>query len=420
MSVHHPSQFAALVGIDWADAKHDICELDQVRQTISSTLIKHSPETIDQWARALKQRYGGKVVAVATELKSGPLINALRKYSHLTLFTVNPSTVAKYRKAFTQSGAKNDIEDARIILDILRRHMDKLSPLSEESTTMKNLAMLVEARRSLVQNRVDLSNRITGLLKNYYPQVIDWFKEKDSVIFCDFIARWPSLSEAKRARKTTLQAFFNEHNARYTLVNKSRIAEIKAAEPLTCDPGVIDPNRLIVTLLVPQLKLLLESIDRVDKEIAQRYRQQKDAAIFSSFPGAGPCLAPRLCVAFGEDRSRYQSASDLQKYAGVAPVIEQSGQKRWVHWRYSCPKFLRQTFVEWAGQTVRFSFWAKAFYEQQKAKGKSHNTIIRALAFKWIRIAFRCWKDRRPYDESVYLSALKERKSPLLKYAISA
>jgi len=109
---------------------------------------------------------------------------------------------------------------------------------------------------------------------------------------------------------------------------------------------------------------------------------------------------------------------EFQKHVGFAPVIEQSGNKSWTHWRYSCPTFLRQTFVEWAGQSVRYSFWANAYYEQQNAKGKAHQTIIRSLAFKWIRIVFRCWKTRTLYDESKYLQALKKRNSPLLKFAV--
>jgi len=104
-------------------------------------------------------------------------------------------------------------------------------------------------------------------------------------------------------------------------------------------------------------------------------------------------------------------------YAGVAPVIEQSGKQSWTHWRYSCPKFLRQSFVEWAGQSVRYSYWARAYYEQQISKGKPHNAAIRSLAFKWIRIVFRCWKNNTAYDEATYLNALKKRGSPLLKFA---
>lgn len=337
---------------------------------------------------------------MATELKKGPLVYALSSHDHIVLFPVNPRTVAKYRKAFTSSGAKDDPGDARILADILDRHRDKLSSIEPDSAEVRALAQLVEHRRKLVHDRVKLTNRITGILKGYYPQVIDWFKEKDTVIFCDFLTRWPSLTEVKRAHKKTLLTFFNQHNAHYSSINKQRIDDIKNAVPLTEDEGVVAPNRIMITLLVPQLRYLIDAIESLDSEISLRYKSFSDRRIFDSFPGAGPKLAPRLLVAFGQNRSRFTSAADIQQYAGIAPVIEQSGQKRWTHWQHSCPKFLRQTFIEWAGQSVRFSFWAKAYYEQQKAKGKRHNTRIRALAFKWIRIAFRCWIEHKPYDES--------------------
>jgi transposase len=137
--------------------------------------------------------------------------------------------------------------------------------------------------------------------------------------------------------------------------------------------------------------------------------------LFRNLPGAGPVLAPRLLAAFGEDRERYHSASEIQQYAGIAPVTERSGQKSWVHWRYRAPSFLRQSFVEWAGETIPRSFWAKAYYQQQRDKGLAHQAAVRALAFKWIRIVFRCWQDRTPYDESVYLLALQKRGAPLLQ-----
>ena len=171
--------------------------------------------------------------------------------------------------------------------------------------------------------------------------------------------------------------------------------------------------------LIPQLEVLIKAIQRMDKEIALRYATMADGYIFDSLPGAGAQYAPRLLVAFGTNRDRYLDANQIQKYSGIAPVIESSGNKSWTHWRYSCPKFIRQTFVEWAGQTVRYSFWARAYYEQQKSKGKPHNTIIRSLAFKWIRIIFRCWKERKPYDEAKYLQTLKDRGSPLLQFIVN-
>ena len=420
MKAFKTSDFAALIGIDWADQKHDICECPLHNKKISLSVISSQPKSIYSWAIDLKKRYPNQKVAIACELKKGPLIYALEQFDHIVIFPLNPATVAKYRKAFAQSGAKDDPSDAFIQFEMLDRHMDRLRPIEPEGADIRSLRLLSEYRRKLVQDRVDMTNRMSDLLKCYYPQVLDWFKEKDTLIFCNFLAKWPSLVEAKRARKSTFIKFFNENKSRYNAVNERRIAEIKSAFPLTEDPGIIEPSRIMIELLVPQLRSLIESIERMDYEIKTRYKQQNDKNIFDSFPGAGPQLAPRLLVAFGSNRSRYQDASEIQKYAGVAPVLERSGQKSWVHWRHSCPKFLRQTFVEWAGQSVRFSFWAKAYYQQQIEKGKPHNTAIRSLAFKWIRIAFRCWKTYTPYDESKYLETLKERGSPLLAYAVKS
>jgi transposase len=420
MKAFNPADFAALIAIDWADRKHDVCELEYQNNKPIFTVTPSKPEAINAWANALKQKYKGQLVAVACELKKGPLIYALSKFKHIVLFTINPSTVAKYRKAFTQSGAKDDPTDAAIQLEILQQHMPKLNVITPDTESIRSLAQLVEYRRKLVQDRVDLTNKITSTLKNYYPQVLDWFNEKDSMIFCDFLLRWPSLEHVKRARKQTLIDFFNQHNSRYLAVNEKRINEIKQAEVLTNDNAIIQPNLLLIECLVAQLKPLMLSIERFDHDIKSIYKKHNDRFIYDSLPGAGPQMAPRLLAAMGSNRERYQSSEEVQKYAGIAPVTERSGKKEWIHWRYSCTTFLRQTFVEWAGQSVRYSFWARAYYRQQAAKGKPHNTIIRALAFKWIRILFRCWKTKTAYDESTYLEALKRKGSPLLKYAVES
>lgn len=420
MKAFNVSDFAALIGIDWADRKHDICEVNCQTNKQDFTIISSNPKAINAWANELKIKYNGQLVAVACELKKGPLVYALSKFDHIVLFPINPSSVAKYRKAFTHSGAKDDPTDAAIQVEILQLHMSKLNVIEPDSESVRSLAQLVEYRRKLVQDRVDLTNRITTTLKNYYPHVLDWFKEKDTMIFCDFLLRWPSLKQAKRARKQTLIDFFNQHNSRYLAVNEKRINNIKEAQALTNDKAIIAPNQLLIECLISQLKPLMLAIVRFDVEIKAIYKSHKDRFIFDSLPGAGPQIAPRLLAAMGSNRDRYQSCEEVQKYAGIAPVTERSGKKEWIHWRYSCTKFLRQTFVEWAGISVRYSFWARAYYRQQESKGKPHNTIIRALAFKWIRILFRCWKSKTPYDETTYLEALKRKGSPLLKYAVES
>ena len=375
--------------------------------------MPHKVEAIDNWAQSLYRRFGGQM-AVALELSKGPLVYALQKYDFFVIFPVNPSTLASYRETFTPSGAKDDPTDAEYVLDLIMRHADCFEPLQPQSVEMRTLVSLVEQRRRLVDDRVRTTNRLRDTLKQYYPQALEWFDRIDTSLFCDFIERWPTLVQVKRARTTTLQRFFHQHNLRSAHLLDTRLSSIKAALPLTLDEAVITPNRLQALVLIDQLRVTLRAIKRFDEAIAELSPKHPDYALFSPLPGAGPSLAPRLLVAFGEQRDRFKSAAELQRYAGIAPVTERSGNKHWVHWRWQCPTFLRQTFVEWAAQTINKSYWAGLYYRQQRDKGCNHHAAVRALAFKWIRILYRCWQTNTPYNEAVYLKALKRRGSPLL------
>ena len=164
-----------------------------------------------------------------------------------------------------------------------------------------------------------------------------------------------------------------------------------------------------------QLQETYQSMGEGAARFFDRLSQDEDYELFSTLPGAGPAFAPRLLAAFGEDRERFANAGDVQCTMAIAPVLKRSGGSTVVQMRYRCDRFLKQTFVEWAAQTIPKSFWARAFYDQQRAKGAKHQAALRALAFKWIRILFRVWKDRVPYDETRYLRDLKKRGSSLLK-----
>jgi len=407
--------FAAFVGIDWAEANHDGCLQPAGSAQREYFPLEHTPEAIDAWVTTLRTRFHGQPVAICLELNKGPLVSALRKYDCLVLFPINPLTLARYREAFTPSRAKDDPTDAALQLALLRTHRDKLQPLNPQSPTMRALAQLVEHRRRLVGDKVRLTNRLTSTLKNYFPQVLHWFQAKDTAIFCDFLSRWPTLKAVQLARRATLETFFRAHHVRYADVVAQRIAALKAATPLTTDDGVIAPHALLVQALVAQLRGTLQVIADFDTAIAQWAQRHPDFPFFQALPGAGPVFAPRLLVAFGDQRARYTSAAELQKYAGMAPVTERSGKKAWVHWRLQCPKFLRQTFVAWAAESIQPSFWAQVYYQPQRDKGKAHQAAVRALAFKWIRILYRCWHEHTPDDESVYLQALHRRGSSLIQ-----
>jgi transposase len=408
----HP--FAATIGLDWADAKHDICLQVMGSDDTERFVLKHRPESIDAWARELRQRFGGQPVAVALELFKGPIVSALAKYDFFVLFPIDPATLAKYREIWTHSGAKDDPTDAELALEFLMKHPERFQPLNPQSPQMRALEQLNEHRRRLVDDQTRITNRLTDALKQYYPQPLQWFNDKATELFCDFLERWPTLKAAQLARRSTLERFFHEHNVRYPGIIERRTQAIKGASALTADEGVIAPYSLLVRALVGQLRATLSAIETFNSEINSCAHAHPDFFIFDSFPAAGPVFAPRLLSAFGEQRERYATATEIQKYAGIAPVTVRSGNSCWVHWRWQCPTFLRQTFVEWAALTIPRSFWAKAYYQQQRAKGQSHQAAVRSLAYKWIRILFRCWQTRTTYDESAYLNALKKRGSPLI------
>ncbi len=272
-------------------------------------------------------------MAVCLELSRGPIVSALLEHEFFVLFPVQPATLARYRSAFTTSRAKDDPSDAAIALELLLRHPDKLTKLEPESAGMRSLRRLVEARRTLVEDRVRLTNRVIAALKCYFPQVLDLFRDKETAVFAEFIERWPTLELAQRARPQTLSDFFRAHNVRSESAIQRRLGVLSSDHPLTSDVAVVAPMRLLVEMLLPQLSAVRVAIARFDAEIARLCSELPDYALFRALPGAGPALAPRLLVAFGERRERFPNAAALQKYAGVAPVTERSGNKSWVHWR---------------------------------------------------------------------------------------
>lgn len=225
------------------------------------------------------------------------------------------------------------------------------------------------------------------------------------------LEQWPDLERLRKVGGSRLKSFL-ESDRRCSVPEWEPFwPALQQAVPATRDEAVIGSSVLFVSALVRQLLALRAAIQQYEKRIRELTEAHPEFAIVKSFPGVGEALAPRLIVALGTQRDRFASASDLQSYSGIAPVKEASGKRCWVHMRWGCPKFLRQTFQQWAQHSLGRSTWARAYYHRQKARGKQHHAIIRSLAFKWMRILFRCWQNRAPYDGSRYQTALDLRSS---------
>jgi len=158
-------EFAAFIGLDWADQKHDICLQENHSHRVESLRLDHKSDAINSWAAELRQRFQGRPLAVALEQKRGALLYALMRFEFMVLYPINPKSLASYRDAFTTSGAKDDPVDALLLMEMIRLHRDKFQPWIPDDPLTREICLLVEYRRRLVDDRARLTNRLTALLK---------------------------------------------------------------------------------------------------------------------------------------------------------------------------------------------------------------------------------------------------------------
>jgi len=413
MNTPHP--YDLVIGLDRSDTKADLCLIDTHTGQRRSVVIDTAPEALWQWLLELRQQYPQARVGLCLEQPAVHLIGFLEAYAWITLHPINPITLQKYREAFVTSRAKDDTRDADFLADLLLSHQAKLPAWAPEDSATRAVQQLVVHRRAVVDERTALSNRLIALLKQYFPQALKLCGEDLwRPLATGFLLKWPSLQAAQKAKPASLKQFYYLHGSRSARLLEERLALVQRAVAVTDETVVIASFALRVQLICRQLQLVQRSVREFDQKIAQAYAAHPDREIFASLPGAGPVLGPRLLASVGTQRERFESAASLQQYTGVAPVTKKSGGSCYIHRRYLCPKFHRQSFHEYAKESVLWSRWAASYYLQQRQRGAPHHTAVRALAFKWQRIIWRCWQDRRPYDERIYEATLRQRGSSVV------
>jgi hypothetical protein len=411
MTIRSPSPYRATVGLDWADQKHDVfvrfANGDAYRRKIDSR-----PETIQEWLLELRSACAEGKIAIALEQRRGALFYHLCTHLNwIDLYPINPQSLASFRQTFFSSRAKDDPVDSQLLEELLRTHPERLRSYQPEPTAERKLDQYCRHRRSLRDLATKTELKLISTLKQYFPLAVNLFADVGlkSEIALNFLSRWPTLEELHRVKAQTVRSFFYAHNSRSQSLIEKRLQLIAQAHPVTDDLALIEPLVLTSKCLATQLRQFNQAISQFDQKIRELFKSHPDHFLFESLPGAGEQLAPRLFAVFGSNRSRWADATDIQKYSGIAPVVERSGKSIWVHRRLSRPIFVCQTFHEFAQQSTHRCSWADQFYRRQRQRGKSHHSAIRALAFKWIRIIYACWKANKPYDESFYVQALEKR-----------
>lgn len=411
-----PAPDDLILGLDRSDKKADLCLLDTRPGARRSVGIDTAPEALCEWLAQLRRQHPDARVGLCLEQPAGHLISFLDAYPWITLHPIKPIRLQKYREAFVTSRAKDDTQDAEYLADLLPTHHAKLPVWQPEDSATRAVQQPVAHRRAVVDERTALSNRLIALLKQYFPQALalcgeDLWRPQATA----FLWKWPSLQAVQQARPATVKQFYYLHGSRSQTLLPQRPALIARAVPVTDDCAVIESFVRRVRLLCRQLQLVQQTVQQFDEQIAAAYAAHPDHGIFASLPGAGAVLGARPPASLGADRERFAgSAAQLQCHTGVAPVTKRSGASQRIHRRYCRPKFHRQSFHEYAQESILWSRWAAAFYLQQRSKGCAHHTAVRALAFQWQRPIWRCWQDRRPYDEASYEAALRKSGSPIV------
>ena len=396
-------------GLDWASEAHAICIVDERGAIRESFAVAHDARGLGELVRRLR-RY--PELRIAIERPDGLLVDTLVD-AGIRVVPIHPNKLRSARERYTTSGAKSDPADAYVLADFLRtdgHRFRELAPLSDQTRTLR---ALVRTRDDLVKAKVALTNQLAAQLAVFWPGAGAVFYRLDSAIALAFLERYPTPEAAASLGERRLQSFLRRHAYSGRKPVGELLARLRAAPRGLVGSAESAARGECVKALVRALGVLLPQVSELEGAIAVALAEHPDGALFRSFPRAGEVNAAQLLSEIGDDRERFQSDDVLAMEAGVVPVTRRSGKFTSVGFRWACNKRLRRALTNWADNTRHGSSWARTFYDRARARGADHPHAIRILARAWLRVLWRCWHDRTPYDDVRHLAAAAARFAPV-------
>ena len=276
---------------------------------------------------------------------------------------------------------------------------------------------MTEQRRKIVNDQTRLRQQLNSLLKSYFPVALELFGTTHQLpLLISVLTRWSDPRKLRNADRRLLRRVLSEHCVRKTEQQDKIIDRVRSAQLLSEDDALITPSAMASKLLVRQIQQSRKTVKEFDSAIGEVMKRHPDAHLFSNLRGAGPALAPRLLCAFGSQRDRWEDADSLASFSGIAPVRRKSGKHCGIRRRFACPKYLRQTFHEFADKARMYCPWSKARYRLLRDRGMKHHAALRKIARTWIRILFRVWQTRIPFDCDRYIANLTQRCPEIIPY----
>jgi hypothetical protein len=395
-------QYRAFGGLDWASQTHSVVIVNQAGKVIEEFEIQHSALGWKKFREKL-QPYGS--IPFAIETSQGVAVEQLLEAGML-VYPLNPKSAQSYRERKAPSGVKDDWLDAWSFADALRVDGHGWKALRPEDPLIKELRLLCRDEVSLIEQRTAFIEQLRHALAAYYPVALEAFDDWTSVSAWMFLERFPTPEALAKAGKRRWQNFLHSRHLWVSDQGARRMEIFARAQEFAGTPATIKAKSLLAVSLVKMLFVVEKQLALYRQRIEELFARHPDHELFGSLPGAGPKIAPRLLAEIGDDRERFgDDVQNLQCFAGTAPVTKRSGKSRkfWpVHQRWACDKHLRHALHLFAEKTLSRCLWADLYYQHHRQKNQSHASALRRLANRWLKIIYKMWIDRTPYNAELH------------------
>jgi transposase len=395
-------QHRAFGAVDWASKKHSVIVVNQVGKVIEQFEIEHSALGWKKFREKL-QPYGS--IAFAIETSQGTAVEQLLE-AGMIVYPLNPKSAQAYRERKAPSGAKDDWLDAWSFADALRVDGQGWKALQPEGPLIKELRLLCRDEVTLIEQRTAFIQQLRHALAEYYPAALEAFADWTSVSAWMFLQRFPTPDALAQAGKRQWQKFLHSRRLWGSDEGLRRMEIFAHASEFAGTPPTVKAKSLLAVSLVQMLFAIEKQLALYRQQIEELFARHPDHDLFGSLPGAGPKIAPRLLSEIGDDRQRFgNDPQNLQCLAGSAPVTKRSGKQRkfWhVHQRRACDKHLRHALHLFADQSLSRCVWAELYYQHHRQKNQSHANALRRLAHRWLKIIYKMWIDRTPYNAELH------------------
>lgn len=392
------------VGLDWATTTHAVCVLDPTGTVQWRGTVPHTAAGLAELVQRLRRLGAPAELPVALERPSGLVVDCLFT-AGFPVVPIHPNIVKATRPRYTAAGGKSDPGDAYLLADLLRTDGHRFRPLQPLADETRALRALVRGRDDLVAQRVALANQLRALLERFWPGAAVIFADVDSPIALAFLTRYPTPQSADRLGERRLAQFLRRHAYCGRRSAPELLARLRNAPRGGTGEAESEASGELVQALVAVLTPLAAQIQQLSAAITAAVEQHPDGPLVQSLPRRGQVNAAQILAELGDDRARFPTAEQLAAEAGVAPVTHASGKHHGVAFRWACNKRLRQALTTFADNSRHASTWAAAVYARARGRGCDHPHAIRILARAWVRVLWRCWQDRRPYDVTHHRAA---------------